>query len=344
VATGEEMKPNASILGTLPWTKYVGFVLAIGGLIWVLHGVHPARMFASIRAVDWWWVPPAVVFDVLSYYCQGVRWRLLLTPCGRISSLSATEAIYVGLFANEVIPLRIGEGVRLLVVSRLLNAGWKQIVPSIAIERLFDGFWMVIAIGITAIFVPLPSALARAAMVLGIVIVAGAGVLLWIITREERFSVRRPSSAVGEMITVFLSDLAAGFQRIGLTAPFYGSLGVSLLIILCAVLAFWLLIIAYGIPVSLWTAVAVFMIVRLGTAIPNAPSNVGSFQFFCVLGLTLFGVNKSVAAGFSFLVFGVLTIPLWILGTLALSRTGLTLSAIRRQLRANNKDRTGWHR
>jgi hypothetical protein len=40
-----------------------------------------------------------------------------------------------------------------------------------------------------------------------------------------------------------------------------------------------------------------FACYRLG--IPNAPANVGSYQFFSVLGLTLFGVDKTVAAGFS---------------------------------------------
>ena len=38
--------------------------------------------------------------------------------------------------------------------------------------------------------------------------------------------------------------------------------------------------------------------VRLGTIIPNAPANVGGFQFFVVLALGLFAVSKTTAAGF----------------------------------------------
>ena len=69
--------------------------------------------------------------------------------------------------------------------------------------------------------------------------------------------------------------------------------------------------------------------VRLGTAIPNAPANVGSFQFFTVLALRLFGEDKTVAVGFSMVYFLALTVPLWILGLLAISRTGMNLSTIR---------------
>jgi hypothetical protein len=70
------------------------------------------------------------------------------------------------------------------------------------------------------------------------------------------------------------------------------------------------------------------LVVRLGTAIPNAPTNVGSFQFFAVLALRLFGEDKTIAAGFSMVYFLALTAPLWILGLLAISRTGISLSTI----------------
>jgi hypothetical protein len=82
-----------------------------------------------------------------------------------------------------------------------------------------------------------------------------------------------------------------------------------------------------GLPFS--AGMIILLVVRLGTALPNAPANVGSFQFFCVLALSLFGVEKSVAAGFSIIYFLALTVPLWIFGLLAISRSGIALSRIR---------------
>jgi hypothetical protein len=85
--------------------------------------------------------------------------------------------------------------------------------------------------------------------------------------------------------------------------------------------------------VALGYGVAVFVIVNLGTAIPNTPANVGSYQFFTVLGLTLFGVDKTSATGFSLVVFSLLTLPPLVIGFLALSRSGLSLATIREELR-----------
>jgi uncharacterized membrane protein YbhN (UPF0104 family) len=118
-----------------------------------------------------------------------------------------------------------------------------------------------------------------------------------------------------------------GFSR-GLLLAAVGSLG----ILVFQALAFWLIMVAMSLPLSIWQGAAVFLIVHLGTALPNAPSNVGSYQFFAVVGLAIFGVEKPVAASFSIVVFLLLTIPLWIIGLAALRRTGMSLSTLRSEV------------
>ena len=103
----------------------------------------------------------------------------------------------------------------------------------------------------------------------------------------------------------------------------------SLALLAGQILAFWLVMRACRLDVTARVAAATVMIVHLGTAIPNAPANVGTYQFFCVVGLTLFGIDTPAAATFSVVVFVILTVPLWLLGSVALGRMGLSLAAIR---------------
>ena len=105
------------------------------------------------------------------------------------------------------------------------------------------------------------------------------------------------------------------------------------------VLAFWLIMEAYHLRLSIYAGAVVYLIVHFGTALPNAPANVGSYQFFAVLGLSLFGIEKTQATGFSVIAFIVLTLPLWALGLAALSRTGMTLPRIRADIRAAMQSR-----
>jgi hypothetical protein len=79
--------------------------------------------------------------------------------------------------------------------------------------------------------------------------------------------------------------------------------------------------------------VVVLLVINLGVSLPNAPANVGSYQFFCVLGLNeVFQVEKTRATGFSFFAFIALMLPFVFLGFAALVRSGLSLRTMREKV------------
>jgi uncharacterized membrane protein YbhN (UPF0104 family) len=319
--------------------QILGYIIAAGCLVWVFHDVHGGQLLVQARSIRWEWVAIAVALDVLSYVCQGVRWRFLLEPAGGISLMRATQAIYAGLFVNEIVPLRAGELVRAYFVSRWRAIAFMDVLPSIAVERFFDGIWLAVGIGLTAIFVRLPENLIRAADVLGAVVLLAVALLVALVIRWKRAPAGPPPGPEGgwkplRILVTFLGRLARGIGEIGMSRYFYYSLFSSPLIFVCQILAFWCVMEACGLGLPPWTGAAVFMILYFGTAIPNAPSNIGTYQFFTVLGLSLFGVEKTTAAGFSVAVFVILTVPLWVLGIAAIARTGMRLKDVRSEIGA----------
>ncbi|MDP2999455.1 MAG: lysylphosphatidylglycerol synthase transmembrane domain-containing protein, partial [Bryobacterales bacterium] len=93
---------------TRRWQGWLGYLVGAVCLVWVLHDIQPAELARDWKTIQWGWIWLAVAFDILSYLSQGWRWELLLRPLGRISVLKTTQAIYAGLFTNEVLPLRFG--------------------------------------------------------------------------------------------------------------------------------------------------------------------------------------------------------------------------------------------
>lgn len=307
----------------------IGYLLAVAGLIWVLHDVEFERLRSSFSHLNWRWIALAIACDILSYVCQGIRWQKLLKPIGDISTIRATQAIYVGLFTNEILPMRLGELARAYLVSRWSAANFLTVIPSMMVERVFDGFWLMVGIGLTALIVPLPKYLLRAADVLGIGLVIASLILFYLITRQTN---RNSETGTG-LLASLNEKLSKALKGMGKTRGFYLSLAWSMPLLMFQGLAFWLVMLGCGLHLPFWSGAAVFLIVHLGTAIPNAPANIGAYQFFTVVGLTLFGVDKSVATGFSMVVFLLLTAPLWVLGLIALSQSGTTLAKIRREVK-----------
>lgn len=322
----------------------LGYAFALAGAVWVFHDIHLREVWQKLTIAHWGWVLLAVACDIATYVCQGVRWVLLVKPLGRLRLTKATQAIYAGLFTNEVLPMRAGELVRTYLVAQWLPARLASVLPSLLVERLLDGLWTAVAIALAMMAVTLPPNLKHAGYVFGIAILFLTAVFMYIVWREEKSGEEPLRNQVRSnlllQLRIILRHIAEGLRQIGIGRIFYSALGVTGVMIVLQVLAFWLVMLGYGLRISVASGAVVYLLMRIGTAIPNAPANVGSYQFFTVLGLTLLGFDKTVAAGFAVVVFFVLTVPLWILGLLALGRSGTSLGGIRTDLKKimNRKD------
>jgi glycosyltransferase 2 family protein len=311
----------------------LGYLFALAGLAWVFHDLSWSELRPVLQRISWPWVAAAIASDIASYGFQGLRWSLLLEPLGRLSPLRATQAIYAGLFVNELLPMRVGEFLRAWLASRRLGVPPAAVFPSIAVERLFDGLWLGGAVGLAAALVPLPSSLLRVGDLIGIVVAVALVVFLVLVLRTRS----RPAGEGGRLQR-FLAGQGAGIRAIGRSPRIFVGALASAAVLLLQAAAYWLVVRACGIDLAPGPGFVAFLVVHAGTAIPNAPGNVGAYQLFTVLGLTLFGVAKAEAAAFSVAVFVLLTVPLWVLGWLALSRSGLNLRAARELLHGSPRE------
>jgi glycosyltransferase 2 family protein len=338
--TLDEIPVPAPVLPRTPWLRHLEtagvYLLCAAGLVWTFHNIHPKAVIHHMAHIQWAWVTLALILDVAAYYFQGWRWELILRPVGRVSAMRATEAVYTGVFANCVFPLKMGELVRGYAICRHMRVQFAAVVPSIVVERFFDAAWLAITVGICALFIPLPHNLARAADILGILIVGATALFVYIAVYEEDRPRPDPTRGRGlkRTLVTFFVTLENGLRGIGKSQSLFLSLGISFLLLLGQILSFWLIMVAYGLHLSFWAGTVVLLVVHLGTAIPNAPANLGSYQFFTVVGLVLFDVDKGLATGFSLVVFLLLTAPLLIAGFLALHRSGLTVARLRRRIHA----------
>jgi len=313
------------------------YVIVAGCLLWVFYDIHPGRLLETLTIKNWLWIVPAIIFHLSSFVLQGFRWKFLLHPLGKLSWLRTTQAVYAGQFVNGMFPMRLGELVRVYLVSSWLKADFVAAISSISIEFLFDLIWLAIAICIATSLVPLPSALLDAVVVLVIFVIVAIGLFAFVVFWERKTSHRHHAAAgfiekLWSRINRIFHRLLDGLQLIGFSGSFFGALLISFLILIAQTVAFWLVMAACGLHLSIWEGTVVYLIVHLGTMLPNAPSNVGTYQFFTVLGLSLFGVDKTMAAGFSLVVFIILTAPLLLAGFFAIHQTGLTQKKIREDI------------
>lgn len=306
-------------------------LLSVACLVWVLRDANLAELGGEIRQMKWPWVALASVADISVYVLQGWRWSMLLEPVARVPMWRSVRAIYVGLFANEVLPFRSGEIIRCLLLSRWTSLPLSVSLSSILIERIFDGIWLVLYTALVVQFVELPKVVRDGSNILVIVIVVLAGLLGWVVFNRDRaleFAGER------KKLRILIEDLHA----MGNSGSFYSSWLASLPHLLSMTLPIYCVAKAYGLEqVGLMEAAVINVIVRVGTIIPNAPGNFGTYQVLVVLALSLFGVESAQAKRFSLVLWGIVTMPLLIAGFVALSVTGFKIGELVKQAREETK-------
>lgn len=324
-----------------PWLiPVVGYAVSIACLVWVLQGVDYASLLDDLRSLHWRWVILGVVADIGVYVYQAWRWNLLLSPVMQPSMRRSVQAIYVGLFSNEVLPLRPGE-----LIRSYLQAHWGKIPFSVALssallERVFDGIWLIITFVLVTVSmqhkgIAMPAVMIDLAKILGVAVTVVALILGLIMFWKHHASRACPKTRWGAQLRVFIEDL----HLMGRSRSFYYGALASLPYLLIQVIPIYALIRAYELTLGIGPALVVLVIFRVGTSIPQAPGNVGASQALMVLALSLFGVDKTTATGLSVVTWGVITLPLLIAGFIALTMTGTNIGTLRDAARAQSADR-----
>src|SRR5712692_4337991 len=159
----------------------VTWAISIGSLMWALRGYDFSQIKLAILSVKWGWVLLAVVLDLGVYVLQGWRWLTRLSPVERMGLWETVHAIFIGLFASGVLPLRPGE-----IIRCYLLAFWGEIpisltLTSAAIERVLDGIWLVLAFGVSAALMNMPRMWVDFSRALAVVVLALSLLFLYIL-------------------------------------------------------------------------------------------------------------------------------------------------------------------
>lgn len=310
----------------------IGYLISLACLIWLARTIDLETMREDLRSLHWGWVAVAVVSDMAVYVFQAWRWALLLRPVASSPLWRTVQSIYVGLFANEVLPLRPGEIIRCYLQARWSEIPFSVVFSSIVIERVFDGFWLAAAFFVTARQVGhLPNFL----MELATALAATVGVLSLLIGlvmfRKHRAHAVVRKARWAPKLRVLVDDLHA----MGASRSFYLALLASLGYLLLQAVPIYALMQAFQWELSVGAAMVVLVVLRLGTVVPQAPGNIGSSQALMVLALGFFEVERGSAISYSVMTWSVITLPLLVAGFVAVAITDLNLGELRRHAKSH---------
>jgi uncharacterized protein (TIRG00374 family) len=315
------------------WLRMVIVVVAAAGVVALLWWRGPAwnGVGDAFGSVEWRWVAAAVGLNLLSVVVRAVAWRTVIVQAMAPPHPSfplVFSAFSVGLFANAVLPGRIGELARVAVLNRRMPRPgmWPILLGTVFAHRVFDLVAMIALILYVALTAHIPDW-----AVTSLIAVVVAGVLLFTIavlgaryhrvtTLEEgvgavRKTVRLARYGLGVMRRPWAAAAACLFQILGWT---------------CQLFAVYTTMRAFGIDKPLPAAGLVLVLMNVATVFPLWPGNVGLVQAAVALPLSrYYGVPKATGIAFG---FGLQAIEASVgvgVGLIFLAREGLSFAMLK---------------
>lgn len=302
--------------------------LAARGLDWGIVRDSFANVSVSMLVL-------AIVVFISSTYLRAYRWQLLF-----VDETISTNRLFiiqnVGIGLNNVMPIRIAsEAMQLAILTLRDRIRPSTALATLGMERVIDVVASTLILAVSFFLIPEMHSFTLyvwGAVGFTIVSIGLVRLLAWGSTGVK--AIRRiPALAAFADAVRKLEQ-----QKLRLAA----SLALSTIYWLLVGISAWIIANAVNLNITPMTATLVIMgTIFFATAIPAAPSAIGTFEFAVVYVLEIFGVSREAGFGFAVIAHAVFFLPPTIMAAVFLPREGLTTAGRLRDVFADWRAQSG---
>lgn len=303
--------------------SWFGLALSLLCLFLAFRDVHFSQVMDALVKTNYLLVFLAFCAHMAATVVTVFRWKLLLRPHEvRLSKLFSIFMI-AHLF-NTALPAKLGTVARVYLAGEAKNISKAFVLGSIAVEKVLDSLIIALLGMIIVPFVLLPEWLWRPGLGTGVLFLALF--LLMILAGRHRHRVINWSESLWTRLPFDPHfDLN---QQLGLVLDSFAVLsrsdicwslwGWSVVVWSAGALANVLTLQAMGIRVPFLTPIVLLVTLQVGSKLPTVPANLGVFHYAAVLTLGLFGVGRTVALSYAFVLHAVVFLVPAVMGGLCL--------------------------
>lgn len=276
--------------------------------------------------MDWIWVAIAIVCELAVYFIDAWRWMVLLRPVGAPAFGACLQSVFVGLFANDILPARAGEIIRCFLLSFKSDVPLSLALTSDFIERMMDGLWVVIIYLLITWHVATHTIVNRVMWGFSLGVIVIWLIILWMLFHRQHAHHFVNNTGWAARFVHVLEEI----HRLGHWPELIKAMCISGLYWGTQVLAVWAIARADGFYFTVSDMGFLLVVKTVGTLIPNAPASVGAYQAMTVYALERLLTEPSEAKILAEIMFGFLTLPLVLGGAVAIAVAGFNLGDLRR--------------
>jgi uncharacterized protein (TIRG00374 family) len=337
----------------------LGIVLSAGGLYLAFRNVPFRELKSYFITINYWWLLPSLGLIVLSFIFRAARWQIIVGSVGRIGFWSAFHPLMIAFMINCVLPGRVGEIARPVLLKKNENIRFATGLATVAAERAFDIIFLLLLFLIVASFIQIDPSIridfgkhqlthsTLAAITRGLIqlcLILIVGIILISIQAVRNFIAqvimriplllifagdalqKKIAESLCRPIIRLMDNVASGFELIKSPFKLMMCTGFSFLIWAIAASSYYVFSLGCpGIAVTFTEMTAVMVIICMFIALPSVPGYWGLWEAGGMFAMTLFGVSTREAAGFTLANHALQVFPVILIGMVSAALTGVNI-------------------
>jgi uncharacterized protein (TIRG00374 family) len=286
---------------------WVGIGISVVLLAFLFAKVEYSRLWLSLASADVPLLLAAATLLVGSLVMRAWRWLYLLQPLKRVGFSNSMSATSIGLMANMILPIRLGEIVRAVVLGYREGIDTSASFATVVVDRLLDGFTLLFILVVLLLVAPLPldqaweQRLRWGGLLIFAFYVAVFALLFYLHRSPTRvlLGMRRLCAGLPvrwvDKLCGFLESFSAGLRTLDRT-EYLGQIVLTSLILwgLMGVYNF-LVVLAFELNLPLTVGFLLLVAQAVAVMIPSSPGFVGTFHAASCACLRLWGISPEVA-------------------------------------------------
>ncbi|MDX1709086.1 MAG: lysylphosphatidylglycerol synthase transmembrane domain-containing protein [Desulfobacterales bacterium] len=336
-----------------------GIALSLAALYFAFRNVPLNDLWDYLKSINYLWTIPAVILALFSFFIRAMRWQFILASSHSVGIWRAFHPMMIGFMINCILPGRLGEFARPVILQKNENVPFATGIATVAAERVFDVCALVMFAVVTLAAIDINPeieiafgdfTLNRATLefvfnrviLMGILLICGIILISIPAIRRgiHRLILTIPSLAfnatestkkkirkrVCAPLIRFVDNIAMGFSLIKYPKKIMICAIYSILVWMIAALSYYVFSLGSpGVHISYTEMFAVMVIICLFIALPSVPGFWGLWEAGGVFAMSLFGISKNAAAGFTLANHGIQVFPVIIAGIISAIITGVNI-------------------
>lgn len=295
----------------------------------------------AFKQADYRTAIPIMIATATFYWLKAVRWRLLLSPVGNFRVVKDLfPFVMIGFGLNNVLPVHMGEVVRVLLFARRAKVKTSTVATSIVLERTCDSITVLSLLSLGLVFVPGLSQRIRTntLIVAGVVACLVIVLLLYVFFIDTFIAVVNtvfsrilPASMLSKLTNVLVAG-ASGLHALKQPHLIVFILGLSLASWVINGLVIHMALWSFGLPSGLLISCIVLGLTAVGAAFPSAPGYVGVIQMCFMTVLSLFTEDRAGIFAASIYYHAIEYVIVTLAGLTYLNTVGVSLAQVQTAL------------